>query len=112
MVSEGTASLNMFPLSVIEIGVLMKKFILEHRHPISRHKTLSRVSASIANHNSFQLNDFFSGSGKFVKLDDFIRKVWDIDPCITLSSHVEVIFLEVREFFKECQQCLKVELCH
>ena len=61
----------MFIFLLIDVGMVVEKFILVHRHAITRIETFCWISASIANHNPLEVDGFAIRGRMFVVGDDF-----------------------------------------
>jgi hypothetical protein len=63
-----------------------------HLDIISGLPALPRVSASIANHETFDV-DLGLGFWQFVVVDYLVNQVGDVNACIALSCDVKFVFL-------------------
>lgn len=102
MVSHDAGSPHVFIVLVRVVSMLIEELVLEEGHAIARGVTLIWVSASIPHHDSLEVDDPFPGGGELVEVEYLVGQVRDINACIALSSHIEVVLLQVGEFLKEC----------
>ena len=91
----------MFILLVSVVSMFIQELILEEGHPISGNKALSWISTSVAHHDSFQVNNFLFGRGQFVKVDDLMSEIGNVDTCIALPSHIKIILFEIGELLEK-----------
>ena len=108
--SASSSDLQILILSVVSVMVEILVLIDAHVDIISGFPAFSRVSASIVDHNSFQIN-FNMGLRHLISLDNLVCKVGNVNSCIALSSYVKLIVPEGGEFLIEFDKSFVVVLC-
>lgn len=103
LIAENASSFNVIVLRISIIPMIIEIFILIDAHidVISRFIALSRICASVVDHDTLEIDSHFS-VGKLVSSEDLVGQVGDIDACIAFTSKIELIFFQVREFVEEC----------
>lgn len=103
LISKDASSSNIIILRISIIPMIIKILILIDAHidVISWLIALPRVSACVVDHDTLEVDSHFS-VGKLVSSEDLVGQVGDVDACIALTSQVELIFFQVREFVEEC----------
>ena len=102
LISENAGSFDVIILRISIVAMIIKILILidTHIYVISGFIALPGVSACIVDHDTLEVDGHFS-VGKLVPSEDLVGQVGDIDACIALTSEVQLIFFQVREFVEE-----------
>lgn len=108
-VAENAVSFHSIVVSVGHVSVVVQELVLvDGQAVISGFVAFSRVCAGVAHHDALELDDGLLGRGQFVVLEDFVGQVRDVDACVALAGHVEVVLLQVGELDEESEKSSQI----